>query len=105
MLIEFLRTAAMIVNEGETSTFQILINTHSPKIMASLNNNEIVAADSVIGINVSSKTRSTRTRMRTNVKDVGDMLNPEKCLTRIEVENFFRKRLMQHDLYQLCCLL
>ena len=91
MLIEYLRNAAQLPDEPDTPTFQILLNTHSVKVMAALRDDEIVAADNVATIDPISKTRSTKTRMRTGIKDSSDLLDPETNLTRFEVE-----RLLQH---------
>jgi predicted ATPase len=91
MLIEYLRNAAQLPDEPDMPTFQVLLNTHSTKVMAALKNDEIVAADSVSTIDPILKTRSTKTRMRTGVTDIADLLDPETNLTRFEVE-----RLLQH---------
>ena len=47
-LVEFLRSAAQIGSEPDSKSFQILINTHSPKVMEALRDDEIVAADTVV---------------------------------------------------------
>jgi predicted ATPase len=92
MLIEYLRSAALLSVEADTPSFQVLLNTHSPKVMAALQDHEIVAADSVSVVSPSSKCRSTRTRMRTGVAPSKDLFNPETNLTRYEVEE-----LLQHS--------
>ena len=92
MLVEFLRNAANISADPEVPSFQILLNTHSPKVMAALKDHEIVAADSVIGIDPDTRVRSARTRMRTGIQPTGDMLDPETYLSRFEVD-----RLLQHS--------
>lgn len=91
MLIEYLRAAAKLPDEPDMPTFQVLLNTHSAKVMAALKDDEIVAADSVATIDLATRTRSTKTRMRTGVADSSDLLDPETVLTRLEVE-----RLLQH---------
>jgi predicted ATPase len=91
MLVEFLRNAANVSSEPGVSSFQILLNTHSPKVMKELHDREIVAADSVVSVNPASRIRSTRTRMRTGIQSTGDMFDPETHLSRTEVE-----RLLQH---------
>jgi predicted ATPase len=63
-LVEILRESATIGAHEDDRSFQILVNTHSPKFMSCLNKEEIVAADTVIIINPASKTKSSRTRMR-----------------------------------------
>ena len=92
MLVEFLRDAANISFDLESPSFQILLNTHSPKVMAALRDTEIVAADAVVEIDPATRVRSTKTRMRTGIKPMSDMLEPEKYLSRFEIE-----RLLQHS--------
>ena len=86
MLVEFLRGAAGVSADQDVPSFQILLNTHSPKVMAALHNQEIVAADSVVTIDPASKVRSTKTRMRRDIGATGDLIDPEKHLSRFEVE-------------------
>ena len=90
MLVDFLRGAAEISNDPAVSSFQILLNTHSPKVMAALHNREIVAADSVISIDPSSRSRTAKTRMRTEVQPMSDMFNPEIHLSRPEIERLLQ---------------
>ena len=90
-LIQFLRASAGVSTDPEYPSFQVLINTHSPKVMNALLDSEIVAADTVVTIDVGSKQRSVRTRMRTGIRQMGDAIDPERTLTRFEVE-----RLLQH---------
>ena len=82
MLVEFLRSAAQISNDPKIPSFQILINTHSPKVMKALANAEIVFADSLVTIDPSDKSRSTRTRMRTKIDENSDLFDPSKSLTQ-----------------------
>jgi predicted ATPase len=91
MLLEFLRGAANVSTDPGISSFQLLLNTHFPKVMKELRDREIVAADSVVSIDPASRVRSTRTRMRTGIQSTRDMFDPETHLSRIEVE-----RLLQH---------
>lgn len=91
MLIDFLRNAVGPSSDTTLRSFQIIINTHSPKVMSALLDNEIVAADSVTRIDSVAKTREIRTRMRVGVQPSVDMFDPETTLTRAEVE-----RLLQH---------
>ncbi len=91
MLVEFLRNAATVSTDADVTTFQIMLNTHSPKVMAALRDREIVAADSVVSIDPASRVRSTKTRMRSGIQSTGDLFNPETRLSRIEVEH-----LLQH---------
>ena len=93
LLIDFLRDAAHISAETADPSLQIIINTHSPRVMRELRANEIVAADTMISINGEAGTRSVKTRMRPNVsvKGQGVLFNPELHLHITEVE-----RLLQH---------
>ena len=91
MLVEFLRDAAVVSDDPDSPSFQIVINTHSPKVMAALRDREIVASDSVNSIDPTSQMRSSKTRMRTGMHSITDMFNPEMHLSRSEVE-----RLLQH---------
>lgn len=91
MLVDYLRGAAQIKSDGEQRPFQILINTHSPKVMKELRDEEIVVADSVVSFDKSSKGRSIRTRMRTGVVAQGDLLDPEHNLSRAEIERLLQR--------------
>lgn len=91
MLVEFLRSSVGPSTDLITRSFQVIVNTHSPKVMNALLDSEIVAADSVTRIDPVAKQRSIRTRMRSGVHASQDMLDPETTLTRAEVE-----RLLQH---------
>lgn len=89
-LVRFLRQAAHIEPDGEVRPFQILINTHSPKLMRALHDDEIVAADSVSLINPDTRTKANRTRMRSGVEPTPDLFDPEHYLTRAEVERLLQ---------------
>lgn len=91
MLVKFLREAASASTEPGAPSFQVILNTHSPKVMASLKDREIVAADSVVTIDPLRQLRSVKTRMRPDIQPIGDMLDPEKYLTRYEVETLLQK--------------
>jgi predicted ATPase len=74
--------------------FQVLVNTHSPAVMAALQENEIVAADSVVVIDPTSKERQIKTRMRRLRIDPGSDqadFNWETDLTRQDVTNLLRR--------------
>jgi predicted ATPase len=90
MLMEFLRGAAN-ATDLDMPSFQVLLNTHSPKVMAELHNHEIVAADSVISVDPANRVRSARTRMRTGIQSSDDMFDPETHLSRSEVERLLQK--------------
>lgn len=88
-LVDFLRNAAGLVDElGTPAMFQILVNTHSPAVMNALRDDEIVAADMVAVINESRRT--TRTRMRTGIVPSKDLFDPDRYLTRPEVEDLLK---------------
>jgi predicted ATPase len=91
LLVEFLRSSAQVSDDPDFPSFQVLLNTHSPKVMAALSDFEIVASDTVVDVDITSKQRATRTRMRTGVTSQSDMFHPETELTRSEIE-----RLLQH---------
>lgn len=89
-LIEFLRGAAEISADPALPTFQILLNTHSPIVMESLIDKEIVAADVMTSVVPTTGIRASRTRMRTGVKPIGDLFNPEHHLARTEIDRLLR---------------
>lgn len=91
MLIEFLRNSSELTSNTSESMFQVLLNTHSPKVMSVLKDFEIVAADSVAVVDPESKVRSVRTRMRTGVVSTADMFDPETNLTRYEIEKLLHQ--------------
>ncbi len=90
-LIDLLRNASVIDPDPKVPTFQVLLNTHSPKVMEALADNEIVAADVVSRIDPSSQARSSHTRMRTGVKPTGDLIEPEHYLVRAEIDRLLRR--------------
>ena len=90
-LVELLRnSASSVADDTGTSNFQVLINTHSPAVMAALFDEEIAAADTVTVVSPSSKSKVTRTRIRTGVRTQLN-LNPETNLTRGEIELLLRR--------------
>lgn len=91
ILVDFLREATAIHDDTEYPLFQVILNTHSPKVMAALRDSEIVAADMVVAVHPETKQRSARTRMRRGVEKSGDLIDPERHLVRAEIE-----RLLQH---------
>ena len=90
-LVEFLRGAATIGDGRDDSSFQILLNTHSPKVMGELKDREIVAADNVMEIHPGSQLRLSRTRMRSGIKSQSDLFVPETHLSRLEVARLLQK--------------
>jgi len=91
ILVEILRDAAAVHTNSEYPLFQVLLNTHSSKVMEALRDSEIVAADMVVGVHPETKRRAAHTRMRRGIEKSGDMYDPERHLVRAEVE-----RLLQH---------
>lgn len=91
ILVEFLRDATAVHPDKEGPLFQVILNTHSPKVMAALQDSEIVAADMVVAVEPETKQREARTRMRRGVGKIGDLFDPERHLVRAEIE-----RLLQH---------
>jgi predicted ATPase len=90
-LVQFLRQSAVVSGDPETPSFQVLIATHSPKVMACLEDHEIVAADVVSIVGPQAKKRTVRTRMRTGVQPLGDLYDPERHLVRAEIETLLQR--------------
>lgn len=90
-LISILRDATEIDPDPTQPTFQVILNTHSPKVMAALEDTEIVAADVVSVVNPQAKGRSSRTRMRTGVKPSPDLIDPDRYLVRAEVDRLLQR--------------
>ena len=81
------RRAASAGSQGpEHAGFQILVNTHSPVVMSALKDHEVVASDVVSTLTPENQSRTSRTRMRSGVYS-----DPEKGLTRSEVEDILRR--------------
>jgi len=92
-LVAFLRSAVSTsATIGEEPLFQVLVNTHSPAVMAALDNAEIVAADSVSVVDPKTRSKVVKTRMRTGILSDKLSLDPETDLTRREVENLLRRQ-------------
>ena len=89
-LISILRDATEINDNSEQPIFQVLLNTHSPKVMNALNDSEIVAADMIMSISKDIIQSRTYTRMR-RAERRGDVFDPAKHLVKAELE-----RLLQH---------
>lgn len=89
-LIDLLRIATEIDPDPSFVTFQVLLNTHSPTVMEALIDTEIVAADMVSIVDPPAKTKASRTRMRTGVVPEGDLFEPERHLTRAEIDRLLR---------------
>lgn len=91
VLVEFLREAAKAHADSEVPIFQIILNTHSPKVMEALLDGEIVAADVVVGIDPQRRIRSARTRMRSGIEPGSADFSAEKNLFRAEVERLLQR--------------
>ena len=91
-LVNLLRNSCTVDPGGcEEPYFQILTNTHSPAVMRSLKDNEIIAADTITMLDPAHHQKSSKTRMRTGVKEVGDLIDPERVLTRFEIDALLKK--------------
>ncbi|WP_420140954.1 AAA family ATPase [Sphingomonas sp.] len=90
-LISILRDATLIDPDPDQVTFQVILNTHSPKVMNALEDTEIVAADIVSIVNPTANTRATRTRMRTGIQASSDLIDPERYLVRAEVDRLLQR--------------
>jgi predicted ATPase len=88
VLIDLLRAAGSQSDDGPL--FQVLVNTHSPAVMAALHDAEIIAADTVRSIQPERRRSVARTRMRTGLRSDTLPLNPETELNRQEVENLLK---------------
>lgn len=84
-LVNYLRASTEVHDDPDNSLFQVILNTHSPKVMSALKDSEIVAADMVLEVEGGQKVSVTRTRMRRNMKAAPDLFDPELHLTRAEV--------------------
>ncbi len=84
-LIELLRSTAGYFGSEPAPCFQVLVNTHSPAVMAVLQSEEVVVADMISTIR-QDRQRTVRTRMRAGV-----FADSETGLTRAEVDNILRR--------------
>lgn len=90
-LIKILRGSTKVYAGYEFPTFQVILNTHSPKVMAAIHDDEIVAADLVTTIDPKARTSSSRTRMRTGIKPTADMFEPDRYLVRAELDRLLQR--------------
>ena len=86
LLVEFLRSATQDSTDAGASSFQVLLNTHSPGVMQALRDEEIVVADSVTTVDSQALASTVHTRMRTGVVAQRNLFNPEINLNRSEIE-------------------
>jgi len=91
-LIRILRDATRVEEDLSEPTFQVLMNTHSPKVMAALHDSEIVAADMVTLVDPNTGKNCSRTRMRVGISASTDLIEPERYLTRAEVDRLLQKQ-------------
>jgi predicted ATPase len=94
-LVGMLRAACTNIRSGVASSklYQILINTHSPVVLHQLAPHEVVVADLVREIDAEGKPGRRRTRMRSGIVDefdLGDEMNREHRLTRMEAERIIK---------------
>lgn len=87
-LIKLLRESTEFVLEDY---FQVIMNTHSPVVMQNLRDREIAVADVVNRVESGQSSRSTR--VRRGIAEIGDLIDPERHLTRFEVEELLRRSL------------
>ena len=87
-LIKLVRSAAGCADspQPQHACFQILVNTHSPVVMSALADDEVVASDVISTLMPGTRSRTSRTRMRSGV-----FSDPEDGLTRSEVEELLRR--------------
>ena len=71
--------------------FQVIVNTHSPAVMLALRDTEIVAAD-VVSVATKNGVVTKKTRMRGSPSPMGDLIDPEKSLTRYEIEILLNRK-------------
>ena len=84
-LVELLRRSAGYNVADPSGCFQILVNTHSPSVMAALEDEEVVVSD-LVSTTAKGKDQTIRTRMRGGVSD-----NSAIGLTRSEVDGILRR--------------
>ena len=85
-LMELIRSAAGWADSPGLHASQILVNTHSPVVMSALDDHEVVASDIMSTLMPDTRSRTSRTRMRRGVS-----ADPERGLTRSEVEDLLRR--------------
>ncbi|WP_420325913.1 AAA family ATPase [Mameliella sp.] len=86
-LVELIRSSTENFSEDY---FQVIINTHSPAVMKNLQNREIIAAD-VVNV-TTEKGILKKTRMRGSPSEMSDLIDPEQCLTRYEIEQLLSRK-------------
>lgn len=89
-LLNLLREATEI-QDSQGDYFQVLINTHSPAVMRTLNPDEVLFADMVRGVPVDGAISEARTRMRRIAPSKG-LFDDEHHLYPEKVEEILRNR-------------
>lgn len=89
-LLNLLREATEI-QDPHGDYFQVLINTHSPAVMRTLNPDEVLFADMVRGVAVDGKVSEARTRMRRIAPSKG-LFDDEHHLYPEKVKEILRNR-------------
>ncbi len=87
-LVELLRDSTL---PAEARPFQVILNSHSPVVLDALADAEIIAAD-LQTVLVPGGPAELRTRMRTGVAPSRDLLDPDRFLTRHEIDTVLRQR-------------
>ncbi|WP_082471018.1 MULTISPECIES: AAA family ATPase [unclassified Sphingomonas] len=89
-LLNLLREATEI-QDSQGDYFQVLINTHSPAVMRTLNPEEVLFADMVRGVPVDGTISEARTRMRRIAPSKG-LFDDEHHLYPEKIEEILRNR-------------
>ena len=84
-LVSLLRRSTGYDVADPPSCFQVLVNTHSPSVMATLEDEEVVVAD-LVATTTRARDRTMRTRMRRGVSNDSAI-----GLTRAEVDGILRR--------------
>jgi predicted ATPase len=86
-LVELLRDATRTYGDRH---FQVLVSSHSIGVLDALQDHEIIGAD-VKTVFQPGGRPEYRTRMRTGVAAIGDLVEPERNLTRFEIDRVLRQ--------------
>lgn len=94
-LVRLLRESTTDVTSDEAGErlFQIIVNTHSPIVLANTKDWELVLVDVVTTVDPVTGKTSRRSRMRTGVKDQAEMnlADRETTLSRLEADRILRR--------------
>ncbi len=89
-LVEIMRLSTEMSTDKSAIPFQILINTHSPRLLRELRDNEVVVADIVGYLDKDSESKVTKTRMRVGLNQDQDLFDPERHISRSEVHRILQ---------------